>query len=107
MRNENGGHSLDAEKKAVSDFARRYVVRFMVSRDLSERRAIRIIRMSASKLRYQLAPDRNGVLRECIIALAHRHRCYGASMILLKLRQPVSRSIISALNASTRLLGCR
>jgi putative transposase len=34
---------------------------------LSERRALRIIGMSASSLRYQPAPDRNGELRERIV----------------------------------------
>lgn len=43
--------------------------------------------MSASSLRYQPAPDRNGALRERIVQLAHRHRRYGAGMIYLKLRQ--------------------
>jgi len=31
--------------------------------------------------------NRNGALRERIIALAHRHRRYSAGMIYLKLRQ--------------------
>lgn len=43
--------------------------------------------MSASALRYEPAADRNCVLREKIIALAQRHRRYGAGMIYLKLRQ--------------------
>jgi len=43
--------------------------------------------MSASALRYVPAPDRNVHLRARIIALAHRHRRYGAGMIRLKLRQ--------------------
>lgn len=43
--------------------------------------------MSASALRYQPIPDRNTALRERIVALAHRHRRYGARMIYLKLRQ--------------------
>lgn len=54
---------------------------------LSERRALQIIGMSASSLRYQPAPDRNGELREQIVHLAQRHRRYGAGMIYLKLRQ--------------------
>lgn len=53
--------------------ARRDMVRFMVSRGLSERRALLVIRMSASALRYQSAPDRNEALRERIVALARRH----------------------------------
>lgn len=43
--------------------------------------------MSASSLRYRPAPDRNVALRERIVALAQRHRRYGAGMIYLKLRQ--------------------
>ena len=43
--------------------------------------------MSASSLRYQPAPDRNGELRDQIVALAYRHRRYGSGMIYLKLRQ--------------------
>jgi putative transposase len=67
--------------------ARREVVRHMADRGLSERHALRIVGMSASAYRYQPAPDRNQVLREQIVALAHRHRRYGAGMIYLKLRQ--------------------
>lgn len=74
-------------EKKVSATARRDVVRFMVSRGLSERRALHVIRTSASALRYQSASDRNEALRERIVALAHRHRRYGAGMIYLKLRQ--------------------
>lgn len=67
--------------------ARREVVRALAERGLSERHALRIIGMSASAYRYQPAPDRNVALRAQIIALAHRHRRYGAEMIYLKLRQ--------------------
>lgn len=59
----------------------------MIVQGLSERHALRVMDMSASSLRYQPAPDRNGPLREAITALAHRHRRYGAGMIYLKLRQ--------------------
>jgi transposase InsO family protein len=59
----------------------------MSHQGLSERRSLQIVRMSASALRYQPAPDRNTALRERIVALAHRHRRYGAGMIYLKLRQ--------------------
>jgi putative transposase len=59
----------------------------MTSKGLSERRSLRVIGMSASALRYQPRPDRNGRLREQIIALAQRHRRYGVGMIHLKLRQ--------------------
>lgn len=59
----------------------------MRTRGLSERKALRIVRMSASALRYRPRPDRNLELRRRIIALAQRHRRYGAGMIYLKLRQ--------------------
>jgi len=59
----------------------------MTGRGLTERHALRVVSMSASSLRYQPAPDRNVVLRESILTLAHRHRRYGAGMIYLKLRQ--------------------
>lgn len=66
---------------------RRELVRWMMPKGLSERRALRIVGMSASALRYRPAPDRNVVLRERIVLLAQRHRRYGAGMIYLKLRQ--------------------
>jgi transposase InsO family protein len=59
----------------------------MVGCGLSERRSLRIIGMSASAYRYEPAADRNGALKEKIMALAQRHRRYGAGMIYLKLRQ--------------------
>jgi hypothetical protein len=59
----------------------------MIHQGLSERRSLQIVRMSASALRYQPVPDQNDALRERIVALAHRHRRYGAGMIYLKLRQ--------------------
>lgn len=54
---------------------------------LCERRTLCVIGMSASAYRYQPTTDCNCVLRERIIALAQRHRRYGAGMIYLKLRQ--------------------
>jgi putative transposase len=71
----------------VSAPLRREVVRAMKGLGLSERRALRVLGMSASALRYVPAPDRNGPLRERIVALAQRHRRYGMPMICLKLRQ--------------------
>lgn len=71
----------------VSAPSRRDLVRHMIEHGLSERRALRVIGMSPSAYRYQPATDRNTVLRERIIALAQRHRRYGAGMIYLKLRQ--------------------
>jgi hypothetical protein len=59
----------------VSAPARRELVRYMVDQGLSERRALHIARMSPSAYRYEPAPERNV------------HRCYGAGMIYLKLRQ--------------------
>ena len=53
----------------------------------TERRALAVVGMSASALRYQPAPDRNTDLRQQIVTLAQRHRRYGAEMIYLKLRQ--------------------
>jgi putative transposase len=67
--------------------ARREAVRTMVTRGLSERHALNVVSMSASSLRYMPAPDRNVDLRARIVALAHRHRRYGAGLIYLKLRQ--------------------
>ena len=66
---------------------RRVLVRGMVERGLSERQALTVAGMSASALRYTPAPDQNVELRARIVALAHRHRRYGAGMIYLKLRQ--------------------
>ncbi len=71
----------------VSAPARREQVRYMVGKGLSERRALAIVRMSASAFRYTPRPDRNVELRERIVALAQRHRRYGVGMIHLKLRQ--------------------
>lgn len=59
----------------------------MATRGLSERHALRVLTMSGSALRYRPRPDRNAALRERIVALAYRHRRYGAGMIYLKLRQ--------------------
>lgn len=59
----------------------------MTTQGLTERHALRVIRMSASSLRYQPAPDHNIALRGRIRTLAFRHRRYGAGMIYLKLRQ--------------------
>jgi len=67
--------------------AKRSLVRQMVERGVSERRALRVARMSASAFRYAPRPDRNTGLREQIVALAHRHKRYGVGMIHLKLRQ--------------------
>ena len=67
--------------------ARRELVRHLSCSGLSERRSLRLARISASVYRYQRRPDRNVELRDEIVRLAHRHKRYGASMIGLKLRQ--------------------
>ena len=67
--------------------ARRALVRNMVDQGLSQRRALAVVRMSVSALRYEPRPDQNQALRERILTLAHRHRRYGVGMIHLKLRQ--------------------
>jgi transposase InsO family protein len=59
----------------------------MVDKGLSERRSLAIAGMSASAYRYATRPDRNGELRQRILALAQRHKRYGVGMIHLKLRQ--------------------
>ena len=47
----------------VSAPARRALVRQFVDKGLSERRALAVVRMSASALRYEPRPDRNVELR--------------------------------------------
>ena len=60
----------------------------MVERGLSERRALAVVRHECRRRCATCrAPDRNAALRARIVALAHRHRRYGAGMIYLKLRQ--------------------
>lgn len=78
----------------------------MVSRGLSERRALIAVRMSAAALRYVPRPDPEPGLRDRIVALAHRHRRYGAGMIYLKLRQEgrlVNHKRVERLYAEARL----
>ncbi len=67
--------------------ARRELVRYAQSRGLSERRALRLVCLSPSVLRYERRDDGNGALRERIVALAHRHRRHGCRMIHLRLTQ--------------------
>jgi len=86
--------------------ARRELVRHLAGCGLSKRHALRVVGMSASAYRYQPAPDRNQALREQILALAHRHRRYGAGMIYLKLRQagqPVNHKRVDRLYAEAGL----
>lgn len=71
----------------VSAPARRALVHELHGKGLSQHRALAVVRMSASALRYQPQPDRNIELRARIVELAHRHKRYGVGMIYLKLRQ--------------------
>lgn len=66
---------------------RRDLVRQLITKGLSERRALAAVQMSASAFRYVPRPDGNGELRERIQALALRHKRYGVGMIHLKLQQ--------------------
>src|SRR4051794_12219643 len=78
----------------------------MVIGGFSERRALTVVRMSASALRYVPRPDPDPDLRDRIVALAHRHRRYGAGMIYLKLRQEgrvVNHKRVDRLYAAARL----
>jgi hypothetical protein len=77
--------------------ARREVMRVMVTRGLSERRALTVVPMSASALRYVPRPDQDVDLRERIVALAHRHRRCGAGMIYLKFRQEFADTSVHSL----------
>ncbi len=66
--------------------AKRELVRFAQRKGLSERRALKLVGMSPSVLRYERRDDGNGELREQIVAMAHRHRRHGYRMIHLRLR---------------------
>ncbi len=59
----------------------------MVDHDLSERRALAVLCMSASALRYIPRPDQNVALHERILTLAQRYKRYGVGMIHLPLTQ--------------------
>jgi len=87
--------------------ARRELVRFAQARGLSERRALKLVGMSPSVLRYERRDDGNGELRERIVALAHRHRRHGYRMIHLRLRQegwPVNIKRVRRLYREERLM---
>lgn len=68
------GHQGRSPKKVVSASARRELVRHMIGKGLSERRALALIHMSANAFRYQPQPERNAKLRDYILALAQRHK---------------------------------
>lgn len=76
-------------EKLVTARALRLLVRSTVEKGLSERRALTVVRISASALRYGPRAGHNVELREQIAALSHWHRRYGMGMIHLKLRQEV------------------
>ena len=87
--------------------ARRELVRFAQARGLSERRALKLIGMSPSVLRYERRDDGNGELRKRIVALAQRHRRHGYRMIHLRLRQegwPVNIKRVRRLYREERLM---
>jgi putative transposase len=86
--------------------ARRTLVRHLMEGGLTERRALAVVRMSASVLRYVPRPDRNVELGERILALAQRHKRYVAGMFYLKLRQeqwPVNYKRVERLYQEARL----
>lgn len=62
------------------------MVRFAQERGLSQRRALKLVGMSASVLRYQARDDGNEKLKQRIVELAQRHRRHGYRMIHLRLR---------------------
>lgn len=70
--------------KAVA--ARREVVRQLQGLGLSERRALRLVGMSASTLRYEPRDDGNAALRERLKELAGQHRRHGYRMLHSRLQ---------------------
>ena len=74
---------------------------------LTERHALPVVAMSASSLRYQSAPDRNIALRSSILSLAHRHRRYGAGMIISSCGNADLWSITSVSSDLIEMPSCR
>ena len=66
--------------------ARREVVRQLQEKGLSERRALKLVGMSASTLRYHPRDDGNGRLRERLTELAGQHRRHGYRMLHSRLQ---------------------
>ena len=66
--------------------ARREVVRQLQGLGLSERRALKLVGMSASTLRYEPRDDGNEKLRERLKELAGQHRRHGYRMLHNRLR---------------------
>lgn len=70
----------------VAVVAKQECVRELQGFGLSERRALKLVGMSASVLRYQAQDDRNTGLRERLKALAGQHRRHGYRMLHGRLR---------------------
>jgi putative transposase len=70
----------------VAVAAKRECVRQLQGFGLSERRALRLVGISASVLRYQAQEDRNTSLRERLRALAGQHRRHGYRMLHNRMR---------------------
>ena len=66
--------------------AKRECVGVLRSLGLSERRALRLVGISASVLRYRPCPDRNVELRSRLCELAAQHRRHGYRMLHNRLR---------------------
>jgi transposase InsO family protein len=91
----------------VTVSARRELVRLGQARGLSERHALRMVGMSPSVLRYRPREDRNRVLRQRIVDMAHRNWRYGCRMIHLRLRLeglPVNLKRVRRLYREERLM---
>jgi hypothetical protein len=58
----------------------------MTEHGFSERQACKLLEMDRSSYRYQPKPDKNGPLRQELVALAKRHPRYGYRMLASKLK---------------------
>jgi hypothetical protein len=72
----------------------------MVTRGLSDRRALIVVHMRAASLRYVPRPDPDPGLRDRIVALVHRHSRYSAGMIYYGAVGLLQRSGVRAVGAS-------
>jgi hypothetical protein len=90
-----------AAPKIVAVAARREVVRQLQGLGLSERRALKLVGMSASTLRYEPRDDGNEGLGERLKELAGQHRLHGYRMLHNRLRSTAGRSTSSAPTGST------
>ncbi|WP_415656062.1 IS3 family transposase [Roseateles sp.] len=75
-----------AQGKVMAVAARREVVRQLQDKGWSERRALKLVGMSASTLRYRPRDDGNGQLRERLTELAGQHRRHGYRMLHSRLQ---------------------